>query len=243
MKVVHIEARLNGIITLPDSFISKLPKIIALFTPIQLLHSQNSLVQQIEDSGRKVLLFKTGHTRHKGQILGCNVQPFSEYADEKFDAFVYVGDGLFHPKALIWKNDDKKVYIYNPFRDEDLVLDKKIIDKEKKRHIAALSRFQLANRVGVLITTKPGQFFLKKALELRKEYPDKEFFYVMDNTINFEALEDFPFVEIWVNTACPRIGYDDVPKISKPVVNLEDVKRRDPSRARIKEDALWDYHK
>ena len=231
MRVVHIQARINAVFDLPKSFIDKLPKRVAVFTTIQLMNSLEPMTKQIEESGREPIVFKTVHTRNKGQILGCNVQNFKSYADEDFDAFVYVGDGLFHPKALVWKNEDKKVFGYNPFTSEQYVIKGEDVERTRKQYRAANSLFQMARRVGVLVTTKPGQFFLKKAFELRKEYPDKKFYFFIDNTINFQALEDFPFVECWVNTACPRIPFEDQVNISKPVVNMEDVKKQNSFRA------------
>lgn len=234
MKVVHVEARLKSGVALPDSFIEKLPKKVAVFTTIQLMSSLEGILKQIIDSGREAVVFKTGHTRHKGQILGCNVQTWDDYADESFDAFVYVGDGLFHPKALLWKNEDKTVYAFNPFTDKEFILDKKEMEMVKKRHMASLSKFYVSKRIGVIVTTKPGQMLLKRALELKEEYPEKEFYFFLDNTYNFGALEDFPFVEVWINTACPRIGFDDSIKISKPIINLEEVKKNNPRRALIR---------
>ncbi len=234
MKVVHIEAKLNKTISLPDIFIEKLPGKVALFTTIQFMNSMPGFLEQIKKSGREAVLFKTGHTRHKGQILGCNVQEWQDYSDEDFDAFAYVGDGFFHPKALLWKNNDKKVFAWNPFNNQEYEVSTKDMELVKKKYNAALSKFYASRKIGVLVSTKPGQFYMKRAFELKKEYPDKDFFYFIDNTINFNALEDFPFVEVWVNTACPRIGFDDSVKISKPVVNMEDVKKENPRRALIR---------
>jgi len=234
MKVVHIESRIKSIVVLPNSFIDKFPKKVALFTTIQFMNSVESMMKQIKDSGREVVIFKTGHTRHKGQILGCNIQDYSEYADSEFDAFVYVGDGFFHPQALLMKNENKKVYSYNPYVEKEYVVDKSDLDKVKKKNKAALSLFYMAKKVGVLVTTKPGQMLLKRALELEEEYPEKEFFYFIDNTIDFGSLENFPFIEVWINTACPRIGFDDSIKISKPIINMEDVKKKNPKRALIR---------
>jgi len=231
MKVVHIEARLKKIVELPDKFIVKLPKKVALFTTIQFMNSMESMLKQINDSGRTAVIFKTGHTRHHGQILGCNVQKAEDYAKEDFDAFVYVGDGLFHPKALLWKNEDMTVYAYDPFTEKDYVVDKEDMKKIIGRHKGALVTFYASNKVGVLITTKPGQMLLKRAFELKDEYPEKEFYFFIDNTIDFNSLEDFPFINVWINTACPRIGFDDSIKISKPIINMEDVKKNNPKRA------------
>ena len=54
-----------------------------------------------------------------------------------------------------------------------------------------------------LISTKPGQSYFKHALKLKEKYPDKKFFFIVHETLDFASLEDFPFVQVWVNTACP----------------------------------------
>jgi diphthamide biosynthesis enzyme Dph1/Dph2-like protein len=41
--------------------------------------------------------------------------------------------------------------------------------------------------------------------------------------------ENYPFIECWVNTACPRIGTDDIININQPMINLRDA--LDPGRA------------
>jgi 2-(3-amino-3-carboxypropyl)histidine synthase len=103
------------------------------------------------------------------------------------------------------------------------VLAEKDIEDLKGKMQGALTRFLMAKEVGVLMTTKPGQARAKEAYELERRYPDKKFYFLLANTIDFGELENFPFIECFVNTACPRIGYDDTNKIRKPVVNLDDL--------------------
>src|SRR5690606_22253559 len=104
-KVIHIDARIITEFKIPQDLLDKLPKRVAVFTTIQLMNSLPIMMKQLEDAGKTPITFKTGHTRHKGQILGCNVQKFTKYADQEFDDFLYIGDGLFHPRALVWKNE------------------------------------------------------------------------------------------------------------------------------------------
>ncbi|MGV8168854.1 MAG: diphthamide synthesis protein [Candidatus Nanoarchaeia archaeon] len=226
MKVVHVEARLKGKVLLPDAVIEKLPERLIVFTTIQLMSSLPGILKQLEDKGKKPFTVKTNHTRHDGQILGCNVEHYTDYTNKEFDAFLYVGDGLFHPKALAWKNEGKKVFSYDPFIDKFFEIKPEDVEQIKRKHKAALSKFLVSKKIGVIITTKPGQYFLNKAQKLKTQYPEKEFFFFLDNTYDFNSLEDFPFVEVWVNTACPRIGFDDSIKISKPVINIDDVLKK-----------------
>lgn len=234
MRALHIPAKITTEFHLPEEFVESLPDTVAVFTTVQLIDSLPTFIHEIESTGRETKVFKTGHTRNKGQILGCNVQPWQEYSDVEFDAFVYVGDGLFHPRALVWKNEDKEVYGYNPFTEEIYTVNSSEVEKIRKQYHAAISLFHMKKRIGVLVTTKPGQMLLKRAQELRDEYPDKEFFYFIDNTYDFSMLDDFNFVDVWVNTACPRISFEDQIKLEKPVVNMEDVKKENARRALIR---------
>jgi 2-(3-amino-3-carboxypropyl)histidine synthase len=226
MKVIHIEAKLKSKVTLPEKFIKSLPEKLIVFTTIQLIDSLPGILSQLKAAGKKPFTVKTAHTKHEGQILGCNVEQYRNYTDKEFDAFLYVGDGLFHPKALAWKNEGKKVFAYDPFTEKFSEIKGEDIEQIKKRQKAALSTFLMSKKIGVLITTKPGQYMMKKALKLKEQYPDKEFFFFVDNTYNFDSLEDFPFVQVWVNTACPRIGFDDSIRVSKPLINIDEVLKK-----------------
>ena len=83
-------------------------------------------------------------------------------------------------------------------------------------------KFKSAKVIGVYVTTKPGQQQLKKAKELEEKYPDKNFYYFVSDNLNIGEMENFPFVEMWINTACPRIGFDDSPDMPKSLINLMD---------------------
>lgn len=223
MKVIHIEAKLKSEVLLPEKIIKSLPEKLVVFTTIQFINSLPGIIKQLQSAGKKPFVVKTNHSRHEGQLLGCNIESHKTYTDKQFDAFLYIGDGLFHPKALAWKNEEKKVFSYNPFTGTFSEIKSEDTEQIKKKHKAALSKFFISKKIGVLVTTKPGQFMLKKALKLKEQYPEKEFFFFLDNTYNFHSLEDFPFIDSWVNTACPRIGFDDSISLSKAIINIDDV--------------------
>ncbi|MBU4283524.1 MAG: diphthamide synthesis protein, partial [Nanoarchaeota archaeon] len=87
----------------------------------------------------------------------------------------------------------------------------------------ALIKFLSSKEIGVILTTKPGQEQLKEAFELKNKFKDKNFYFLIFDTIDFNQLENFPFIECFVNTACPRIALDDSIKIGKAIINLEDI--------------------
>ena len=57
---------------------------------------------------------------------------------------------------------------------------------------------------------------MQKALELKKKLKEKKCYIFVSDMINENELENFPFIQAWVNTACPRI-------VSKKIVNIEDI--------------------
>ncbi len=216
MKIMFIEARARLKIRLPAAAIKKLPKKVGLFTTVQFLDSLEDIRTQLENAGKKVKLFRAGHAGYRGQVLGCSVKRFPGV-----DAFLYVGDGRFHPAALALKNS-QPVFIFNPLSRTFSRLRDYDVKRYRMRMDAGLKKFLMSESVGILVSTKPGQQKLRQAIALKKRLKKRSYILVSDD-IDFSSLENFPFIECFVNTACPRIGYDDATRLPRPVVNIEDV--------------------
>lgn len=218
MKTLFLEAHVSMNISLGEEQLKQLPKELGLFTTIQFIDSIGTILNQLKDEGITVHLLKGKHTQRAGQILGC------EYLDYPAPAFLYIGDGQFHPQAIAIKNN-KPIYCYNPYSKQMVLFDRKDIDAVMKRHKIGIMKFLEADAVGVLISTKPGQQFMKRCLLFKEkcEAKGKKVYLFLSNTVDFGQMNNFPFVQCWVNSACPRIGIDDKNKVDKPMVNLEDV--------------------
>ena len=213
MKQMFVEARFEGKNKIPEELIDKLPLNVALFSTVQFLDSLEYIKKQITDSGRKVVVVKGRHAKYCGQILGCSIDKVKGVG-----GFLYIGDGRFHPIALKLKNE-KPVFVYNPFSKKYKELEESDVERVRKKIKGARLKFLTSEEIGVLVSVKPGQQFLNSALELRKKYPDKNFYFLMFDSIDFGSLEDFSFVDMFVNTACPRI----IDKFRKPLINIEDI--------------------
>lgn len=217
MKILFVNTYYKDKVVLPEKLIKKLPKKIALFTTIQYYNSLEEIKKQLQQAEIEVELIESRHALLPGQILGCSIEKFNR----DVEAFLYIGDGRFHPLALTY-NNDKKIFTYNPMTKDFSELSEKDIERFKKRRNAAISSFLASKIIGVLITTKYGQNRIELALQLEKKYPEKEFFYLIADDIVPENLENFPFIECFVNTACPRI-IDDYERFHKPVINIADL--------------------
>jgi len=220
MKTIFIEARYKGKINLSaldKQEIKKLPKTIALFTTVQYLNFIPEIKNHLEKVGREVKLFRPTKSKYPSQILGCSIEEYGGNELKGIDAFLYVGDGMFHPAALAIRNK-LPVFIFNPLSGKLAELNKSQLDKIEKQKKGALLRFHSSVDIGILISTKPGQYNIRLAKQIKKKFPGKNFYMLAFDTLDLTQLANFPFIECFVNTACPRIGYDDYINFPKPVV-------------------------
>ncbi|MBR9692767.1 hypothetical protein GOV07_02425 [Candidatus Woesearchaeota archaeon] len=215
MKLHFIPVKYKKEVVLPQELIKKLPKKIVLFTTIQYHNQIDEWKKVLEKKGKQVHMFKPKHAVADGHLLGCGIEKW----DVDADAFLYVGDGLFHPKALVI-NNELPVYCYDPKREHFEIMKDADIELAKKKQKAAMSTFLMKQKIGVLITTKYGQQRLQMSMQLKEKYPDKDFYFLLFDTLDWNSLEDFPFLECFINTMCPRIGLDDTNKLSKPVLDI-----------------------
>ncbi|MBI2564785.1 diphthamide synthesis protein [Candidatus Woesearchaeota archaeon] len=209
MKTIFIHAKSLLDVKLTEEALKRLPKqSYGLITNIQHLHKLRELEKQIPNS---IL---------GGQILGCRADA-AEKIKDKVDAFLFVGTGVFHPIQAALKTN-KDVWLWDPREKKLNKLDANIIENFKKKKTVSYNNFLNAKTVGVLITTKIGQndnkigkysedLKMRKALELKKR-TDKKYYLFAFDTLHLQDLEDFNYIDIWVNTACNRIG-DEKPNI------------------------------
>ena len=200
--------------------------VIALYASVQFVKHLDLVKQQLIEAGVTVVTSKADRTHVVGQLLGCDSYMSSLHLKQDIDCYLYLGDGRFHPLALVYAQKDspemKEVVCDDPIAGTMTILSVGQIKRILQRYRASLMTFLRSDRIGVLITVKPGQQQYKPGLALETKFPEKKFYYFVDNTISFDQLENFPFIQTWVNTACPRIGFDDSEKFEKGVLNLND---------------------
>ncbi len=146
------------------------------------------------------------HFPEAKQILGCSKL-------KKASNYLYIGTGKFHPLRLIKYTNN--IYILNPETKQFYKLSNKEIQIYKKQLKGKLIKYYSANKYGLIVSTKPGQNNLKKAIKLQSKLKKPSFIFITNN-INTKELENFPDIDCWINTACPRIDY-------KNIINLEDL--------------------
>lgn len=232
MKMFFIETKAKVGIDFPAKLAGKLPRRICLAASVQFVDKLPQLQQQLGKNGKAVSLLKARHSKHVGQILGCGYSKM-EFDAANTDAFLYIGDGMFHPEALLL-GSNKDVYCFDPFTKEFRKLGREWAERIRKKEKGALLAFLNSDRIGVVVTVKPGQLgvqvSLKNIFSLQQKFPEKKFYYLVCDTIDFQQLRNFPFIQCFVNTACHRM-MDDYDKFPKPVINIEEVLKLAPVEA------------
>lgn len=226
MKLFFIDVKYKGKVELSKECLNYLRKYkrIGLYTTTQFNYKIKGVVEQLEKNGNDVISSQPERTNAKYQILGCDMYHGNLNLDKEVDVFLYVGDGRFHPNALLFQEEDsgklREVIIFNPINNKMIVLNvkdvKKIIDKRKTN----MKRFLLAKDIGVIVSTKPGQEHLHYAEKLKNAFPEKKFYTFIGDQIDFKEFQNFPWIKSWINTACPRMGMEDSLNIEESLLNV-----------------------
>lgn len=200
MKTLFIPAKLNSPINPSKILALKLPKDIAIAYSIQYKEVASKI---------KGILFKLHNITKIIQVLGCSKPKFSK----ETKAVLLISSGRFHAISLAAETG---LPIYILESNELKKVSKEEIDSFNKKKMASYARFLTAEKVGVLISTKPGQENLAKALSLKTNIKKKTYLFISNN-IDIREFENFG-INSWVNTACPRLDFDS------SVINLSNLK-------------------
>lgn len=229
-KTVFINAAWEKEIVLGGDVLEYLQKknarSVALFASVQFL-ALDTVKKQLQDKGIEILTTKAKRTHVEVQILGCDAyhDAFDSSIIREADAILYVGDGLFHPKAILLSqregDDIDEVCIWDPVSEKMRLIDYDTIKRQLIKTRANLKRFITAQTIGIMVTVKPGQQYMDIARKVKAhlEEQGKKAYIFVDDTLKIDQMENYPFIDAWVNTACPRIGLDDHVNAPKPLIN------------------------
>ncbi|MGA3111403.1 MAG: diphthamide biosynthesis enzyme Dph2 [Candidatus Bathyarchaeia archaeon] len=194
---------------------------IGLVTSVQHQKELNQAREILTKAGKIVVVGDSGQMSYPGQVLGCNYSNAKSIADQ-VDAFLFIGGGLFHALGVAL-NTSKPTVIADPYDNRAFSIEngaQKII----KQRWASIEEAQKAKTFGVLIGLKPGQKKIDQALKIR-ELAQKHgvaALLLAAKEITPETLLEFPAIDAYVNTACPRISLDAPGKFSKPVITVNE---------------------
>jgi len=207
MKTIFIPTQYTGKVEFDKIELDKLPKRIGIVTTTQFLDKTKEIIKYLGKNHKEVFIDRIKQ-KNLGQLLGCDTGA-AEKIQKDVDAFLYVGSGEFHALGVAL-NTNKNVFCFNPSTSVFSKLDEEEIEKYKRSKKARYVRFLHAENIGIMVSIKPGQYSYKKALEIKKNFETKGkncYIFVFD-TLDAKEMENFPFIDFWINTLCPRIADD-----------------------------------
>ncbi len=222
MEMMFVESRYKGSVS--DELIDRIKaeikdyKKINMVAAVQYLNQMEEVKNKITD---KEFVIKQSEYRamHKGQILGCDV-----YAADcpDCDAVLAFTQGYFHVLGIPIKYD-KPVINVDPETGNIEIIDKKMADKYRKRILQGVGLAISAKKVMFVESTKAGQTYGAKMLKKAMESKGISVYSIVADEINFNRLNEFRDIDVFISTACQRIAIDEMDKVEKPIINAEDL--------------------
>jgi 2-(3-amino-3-carboxypropyl)histidine synthase len=194
---------------------------IGLVTTIQHVHQLDQAKNLLEAAGKTVFVGDAGKVKYAGQVLGCDFSN-AQAISEKVEAYLFVGGGRFHAIGVALATD-KPTIIVDPYDQVAYPIHDQVRRIIMQRW-ANIVEAKQAKNFGILISLKSGQMRLTEAMSI-KEKLEKTGLKVMLlglREITPSALLQFPGIDAFINTACPRISLDDAPNFGKPLLSLNE---------------------
>ena len=194
---------------------------IGLATSVQHVQVLNQGREILTRAGKTVIIGDSGQMSYPGQVSGCNYSNVKAIADE-VEAFLFIGGGLFHALGVALSTS-KPTVIADPYDNRAFSIDDEA-QKIVKRRWASIEEARTARTFGVIIGLKQGQKRIDEALKIKElalKHGDAAYL-LAAKEITPETILEFPFVDAYVNTACPRISLDTSGKFSKPVLTINE---------------------
>jgi 2-(3-amino-3-carboxypropyl)histidine synthase len=168
-----------------------------------ILHEAGFEVQVTEGSTR---------TPYAGQILGCSYEAARKTGVSEI---LFIGTGVFHPIGVQIATG-ARVIACDPFTG---VVEEVDGERMLRRRFALIERARKAERYGIIISPKTGQARQELAEQLialsDRAYP------VLLREVTPDQLLNLGF-PCYVNTACPRLAYDDQVRWPVPVLSPQE---------------------
>ena len=224
VPVVYIPAKSNHeIIPVVERTVSLLQgKSIGLATTIQHLHKLPEATKLLETKGFKVHLPGRGPWAHEtGQVLGCDYFGLRRIQSQ-VDSFLIIGS-YFHGLGAAL-SVEKPTILADPYDGTVTVLDQDR-DRIVRQRYAMVDKARRASTFGIIVSTKPGQSNPQIALSILKQVEEagKKAVILYADEVVPQKLLDFTDIDVFVDTACPRLALDDPERFSKPIITRDEI--------------------
>lgn len=224
VPTIYVEARAT--VTVDDVMEESLPLLskyerIGLATTVQHVQALGQAREILVRAGKTVIVGDAGRMSYPGQVSGCDYSNVKSIADE-VEVFLFIGGGRFHALGIALSTS-KPTLIADPYEKSVRSIDEEA-QKILKQRWACVEEAKHAKVFGVLVGLKLGQKRFDEALRIKEiaRRNGKQVFLFAIREILPEALMEFPQVDVYVNTACPRVSLDAPSKFLKPVLTVNE---------------------
>jgi 2-(3-amino-3-carboxypropyl)histidine synthase len=224
VPTVYVEARAT--VTVSEAVEKSVPLLskygkLGLATTVQHVQTLDEAREILVRAGKTVVVGDTGRVNYSGQVMGCDYSNVRSVAND-VEAFLFIGGGKFHALGIALSTS-KPTIIADPYENRAYSINEEA-QKILKQRWTYIEEAKHAKTFGILIGLKLGQKRLEDALNVKEiaEKNGKAAFLMAIREILPEALMEFPSVDAYVNTACPRISLDAPSNFLKPVLTVNE---------------------
>lgn len=224
VPTIYIEVKSN--LPLKPAVLKALPLLkaqrrIGLVTTVQHADHLDEVRETLLAAGKSVAVGDAGRLNYAGQVTGCDYSN-ARFIAKAIDAFLFVGGGRFHAIGVALATS-KPTVVADPYETRAYRMDLDV-ERMSKQRWACLQEAAKAERFGILVGLKSGQNRFEKALQIKRKLHrvGKKPTLLAIREVTPESLMQYPAIEAYVNTACPRISLDDASKFQKPVLTVNE---------------------
>lgn len=224
VPTIYIEARAT--INVKDSVKKALPLLkkwqkIGLTTTVQHVQTLDEVREILLQAEKIVVIGDAGRLNYPGQVIGCDYSNAKSIAKD-VEGFLFVGGGQFHALGVAIATS-KPTVIADPYEKRAYEISSEA-EKFVKQRWAMIEEAKKAKAFAILIGLKLGQKRLEEAISLKTRLEEKgktaHLFVIRE--IAPEALMEFPTIDAYVITACPRVSLDDASRFRKPMLTANE---------------------
>ena len=188
-------------------------KTVGLVTTVQHIHLIPTMESLLRVKGIEVQV-ADGGTRapNRGQVLGCS---FAAARSTHAPEILFVGTGVFHPIGIALSTG-ARVIALDPMTG---IAQEVSGDALLRRRFAVMEKARDAESIGIIVSSKSGQE--RMALAERLVALSKKAVIITMREVSPDELLNLGFA-CYVNTACPRLAYDDQVRFPAPVLSPQE---------------------
>lgn len=190
---------------------------LSLLTDSQHLSQITTVKKIFEEYGYDIIIGRGKGQLNDAQVFGCEFYP-AHYLQNRVDAYIFLGQSMFH-SASIAMSTEKPTYMLDPYYQEYTEVTEFARGLQKKAILAIYNALD-AQRIGLIIGLKEGQYAQVRALELKRtlEKLGKKVQLIALTEITEERVQIFKEIDAFIQVACPRISTDN--HFKKPMLSV-----------------------